>query len=45
MSEEEQKKLLLILDKALKLGFAEIVIQIQDGKPVTATITEKIKLR
>lgn len=45
MSEEEQKKLLLILDKAIKLGFAEVIIQIQDGKAVTAQVTEKIKLR
>lgn len=45
MSEEDQKKILLIIDKAIKLGFAEIVIQIQDGKPVTAQITEKLKLR
>lgn len=45
MSPDDQKKLLLLLDKALKLGFAEIAIEIQDGKVVSAKITEKIKIR
>lgn len=45
MTSEEQKKILLLLDKAFTLGFAEVIIQIQDGKAVSAAITEKIKLR
>ncbi len=45
MSEDELKKLLPLLDKAAKLGFVELIIQFQDGKAVSATITEKIKLR
>lgn len=45
MTEEELRKLLLLVDKASKLGFAELVIQFQDGKAITATLTEKIKLR
>ena len=45
MNTEETKLLLQLLDKATKLGFAELVIQFQDGKAVSATLMEKIKLR
>lgn len=45
MTTEDEKKLLLLLDEASKLGFAEVVIRFQDGKAVSADITKKTKLR